>query len=125
MKNETNLTTTIPSEEYRDLLCLNMAAYRLAESVAKDWVGSVEGYRFNEPSEATLEALQSFDPMIYRATADEIERIKAERTKPKPPVPDTTPYTTETPYVAPTVPSTGSGPNDVPQLTFTCQESGT
>lgn len=79
--SETNLTTTITSEEYKILLLNQGNALRLAESVAADWLAST-GFSFSKPSAATLEALRRFDHELYFETEKKVkEAEEAEEAK--------------------------------------------
>ena len=129
--NNTNLTTTITSEEYRALLWRASTAINLAEAVAADWLATTD-YGFNKPSDATLKALRDFDHELFFGTERairEAERKEAEKRKETPPihgeikpgkgnsVPAYIP-SYEMPFVPPI------GPNDVPQITITCEAQG-
>lgn len=75
---ETNLTTTITSEEYKMLIWNGEKAHRLAQMVAADWLDSTD-IGFNEPSKATKAALQEFDPFLYLETKRKVEEAEAAR----------------------------------------------
>ena len=76
MSENTNLTTTITSEEYKVLLWNIGNAAHLAEAVAADWLESVR-FGFNKPSDATLEALKRFDHELYFDTKKKVEEAEA------------------------------------------------
>lgn len=76
MSENTNLTTTITSEEYKQIIYRLNDADRLAETVAADWLASV-GFGFNKPSDATLEALKRFDHELYFDTKKKVEEAEA------------------------------------------------
>ena len=81
---ETKLTTTITSEEYKMLLFKLADANRLAGAVATDWFSSV-GFSFNMPSNATLDALRLYDPLLYEKTKQKVDEIEAARKNAEPP----------------------------------------
>ena len=81
MSENTNLTTTITSEEYKVLLWNQDNALQLAEAVAADWLAST-GFSFNKPSDATLKALKRFDHELYFETEKKVkEAEEAEEAK--------------------------------------------
>lgn len=85
MAETTNLTTTITSEEYAQLLWRIGQADRLAEAVAADWFAST-GFGFNKPSDATLEALRRYDDILHHETEKKIEEAEAARKNVEPPI---------------------------------------
>ena len=76
---ETNLTTTITSEEYKMLIWNGEKAHRLAQMVASDWLDSATNFGFNEPSKETKAALQELDPFLYSETKRKVEEAEAAR----------------------------------------------
>ena len=80
MSENTNLTTTITSEEYKILLWNQGNALRLAEAIAADWLASTR-FSFNKPSDATLEALRRFDHELYFETEKKVEEAEAKMNK--------------------------------------------
>ena len=75
MSENTNLTTTITSEEYRQLLTRLHQADNLARAVAADWLEST-GFGFNKPGDKTLDALFRYDRLLYRDTRGEVEKAE-------------------------------------------------
>lgn len=82
MAEMNNLTTTITSEEYRNLLWRIGQADRLAEAVAADWLAST-GFSFNKPSDATLEALRMYDEFLYCETEKNVAEAEAKNEEDK------------------------------------------
>lgn len=76
MAETTNLTTTITSEEYAQLLWRIGQADRLAEAVAADWLAST-GFSFSKPSDATLEALRRYDSILHHETEEKVREAEA------------------------------------------------
>lgn len=76
MAETTNLTTTITSEEYAQLLWRIGQADRLAEAVAADWLAST-GFSFSKPSDATLEALRRYDGILHHETEEKVREAEA------------------------------------------------
>ena len=73
---ETNLTTTITSEDYANLLWKVMKADQLAEAVAADWLSSTQ-FAFIKPGDATLNALRRYDEHLYEETKKKREEAEA------------------------------------------------
>lgn len=74
--SETNLTTTITSEEYKFMIWNHGSALRLAEAVCADWLESIP-FGFNKPSDATLAALRNFDSDLYFETERKVRDAEA------------------------------------------------
>lgn len=73
---ETNLTTTITSEEYKYMIWNHGNALRLAEAVCADWLESTS-FGFNKPSDATLAALRNFASDLYFETEQKVRDAAA------------------------------------------------
>lgn len=75
MAETTNLTTTIPSSEYAELVRFRALAENLAAQVAMDWLNDVK-LGFTGPSVATKMALRALDPMLYEDTKSDCLRAE-------------------------------------------------
>ena len=76
MSENTNLTTTITSEEYKYMIWNHGNALRLAEAVCADWLESTS-FGFNKPSDATLAALRNFASDLYFETEQKVRDAAA------------------------------------------------